>query len=271
MTHDDRFVDLPSSPLLPDRHPVRLRYREYGAGRPLLFLHGGWGYEIYPFDRQIAALDDRVRIIIPDRTGYGRSPRMHSLPPDFHDRAAGETVALLDAMGLSRAVLWGHSDGAVIALKIGLSAPERCAALVCEATHFYRVKPASRAFFEGMLQNPDGLGVRVTAILARDHGDSYWRELISLNGRAWREIADSAAGPRDDLYGGRLGSLTVPALLIHGRRDPRTEPDELDAIRRAAPRIRLHVIEEGGHSPHSEAASAEATTRAAERFLAQHQ
>ena len=51
------FVEVVSSELAPDVSPVRIHYREAGGGPPLVILHGGWGYEIYPFDRQIAALD----------------------------------------------------------------------------------------------------------------------------------------------------------------------------------------------------------------------
>ena len=40
------FVELPSSPLAPGVAPVRIHYREHGICRPLLILHGGWGYEI---------------------------------------------------------------------------------------------------------------------------------------------------------------------------------------------------------------------------------
>ncbi len=40
----------------PGRTPIFLR--EHGTGFPLLFLHGGWGYEVYPFDAQIAALEE---------------------------------------------------------------------------------------------------------------------------------------------------------------------------------------------------------------------
>lgn len=43
--------------------PVRVHYREAGAGRPIVILHGGWGYEIYPFDRQIAALAETHRVV----------------------------------------------------------------------------------------------------------------------------------------------------------------------------------------------------------------
>src|SRR5262249_4390615 len=57
---------------------ARIYCRDTGAGSPLLFLHGGWGYEVYPFDRQIEALGGKYRILIPDRTGYGRSPRITS-------------------------------------------------------------------------------------------------------------------------------------------------------------------------------------------------
>src|SRR4051795_5717722 len=115
---------LPSSPLAPGIAPVAIHYREFGAGPPVVVLHGGWGYEIYPFDRQIAALSRTHRIVIPDRTGYGRSPRLTRQEPDFHSRAAVETFAAIEALGLERPVLWGHSDGAVIALLIGLAHPD---------------------------------------------------------------------------------------------------------------------------------------------------
>ena len=45
-------------------------------------------------------------------------------------RAAEETVALLDALGIDRAMLWGHSDGAVIALRMAIHSPKRVAAVV---------------------------------------------------------------------------------------------------------------------------------------------
>ena len=78
---------------------VRDVAREAATAEPLLVLHGGWGYEFYPFDAQIAELTDR-RIVIPDRTGYGKSPHLAALPPGFHHRAAAEHEALLDALAI---------------------------------------------------------------------------------------------------------------------------------------------------------------------------
>lgn len=261
------LVTIVESPLAPDISPVEIHYRESGSGRPLVFLHGGWGYEIYPFDRQVEAFGDRFRILIPDRTGYGRSMRLTHVPIDFHARAAVETVGLLDALHIERPVLWGHSDGAVIAAKIGLTEQDRISGLILEAFHFYRVKPGSREFFSVMADDPGLLGERVVGTLSQEHGEDYWHTLIVMNGKAWLGIADEAANSEDDLYDGKLSELRVPALFIHGSRDPRTEPGEMDAVRVQLPSARIEIIEGGGHSPHSESASASKSNQVASEFL----
>jgi pimeloyl-ACP methyl ester carboxylesterase len=281
----DVILDLDESALAPGVSPVRIHYREAGAGRPLIVLHGGWGHDIYPFDHQIAALSADHRIVIPDRTGYGGSGRLARQETDFHHRAAAETFAVVEALGLERPAVWGHSDGAVIALLMGLALPGRLSALIVEATHLFRSKPASRRFFETMMTHPDSLGERVTATLAREHGER-WHELIRTNGDAWLRIASERTRPDEDLYAraavdggatpGGLDTLRVPALVIHGAKDPRTEPGELDALRAtldrspAASQHRIAILPEGGHSPHSERATAGETTAIAREFLHDH-
>lgn len=260
-------ISIDHSPLAPERREVEIFYRESGQGSVMIHLHGGWGYGVYPFDRQIEAFQNDFRIIIPDRSGYGRSMRMKNFPADFHLCASQEMMRVLDAIGIERAVLWGHSDGAVIAAMMGLSAPDRFAGLILEAFHLYRDKPGSRQFFETMAENPDALGERVCKVLSEDHGEDYWRELILMNGRAWIDIAQESRHPKDDLYDGRLAELSVPTLFIHGSRDPRTEPDELDAVRQQLPEAQMHIIEGGGHTPHAESASFAEANRAAQEFI----
>jgi pimeloyl-ACP methyl ester carboxylesterase len=261
------FVSLPESPLVPEKSEVAIYYREAGKGTPMLFLHGGWGYEIYPFDKQIEALADRFRILIPDRSGYGRSTRISHLPTDFHHRAAVEMRRFLDLLRVERAVLWGHSDGAVIAVLMALNEPDRFAGVILEAFHYYKVKDGSRGFFEAMAQNPEGLGERIPATLAREHGEDYWKQIILLNGEAWLRISTESTHPGEDLYGGRLSRLKPPAIFIHGARDPRTEPDELDRVRAALPQVPIHLIDAGKHSPHSESAAFAESTQIAGTFL----
>ena len=256
-------VAIDSSPLLPGTRPIELRYQEGGRGTPLLLLHGGWGYGFYPHDDAIAKLDRRF--VVPDRTGYGGSPHIAELPPKFHLAAAIETEKLLDALRITRSVLWGHSDGAVIATILALRHPERYDGIIVEAIHLDREKPRSRDFFEQMINDPDAFGERVTRKLADEHGEDYWRTIIRAGGRAWRDIA---ATPNEDFYDRRLGELRVPMLVVHGADDPRTEPGELDRIRREVPSARIEMIEGGGHSPHSTRATAAQVTEIVDRFLA---
>ncbi len=243
--------------------PARIYYREAGAGIPLVFLHGGWGYEVYPFDRAIEALSGRFRILIPDRSGYGRSTSIAKLPADFHRRAATETARFLDALNIERAVLWGHSDGAVIAALLALDAPQRVSGVILEAFHYTKAKTGSVDFFRAMISAPDTVGGRASSALARDHGEE-WRKVLERNATAWLEIVQAGSG---DLYGGRLSELRVPALFIHGGHDPRTEPGDLEAIRRQLPQAEIRILEEAGHSPHSEPGSAEECVRIAGEFL----
>jgi pimeloyl-ACP methyl ester carboxylesterase len=245
------FVVVAQSSLVPDRAPARIAYRCAGPADapPLVFLHGGWGYEMYPFDRQIARFSARWFVVVPDRSGYGVSPPLSFLPTDFHRRAVDETLAVVDALALDRPVLWGHSDGAIIALRLALARPDRVRAAIAEATHFFRRKPSSQTFFENVIAST------ASTPIMRAHAE------------AWLRIGAEAPSPSADFYDGQLGAIAVPALVVHGGRDPRTESGEIDALRRAAPMVQIRIFDGAGHSPHSEAASMDAVTETAAGFL----
>ena len=168
---------------------------------------------------------------------------------DFHRRAAEETLLVLDALGIERAVLWGHSDGAVIAAMIGLSAPQRCERLILEAFHFYRDKPGSRSFFSGFANHPENVNEKMQSLLVADHGAERWSEVVQRNCRVWLKLA---AGWAQDLYDGRLREMKVPVTFVHGRHDPRTEPGEIERAHEALAGAQARFIENGRHSPHSE-------------------
>jgi pimeloyl-ACP methyl ester carboxylesterase len=248
--------------------PIEIYYRDEGEGLPLVLLHGGWGYSLNPFNRQIEKLRHGFRIVCPDRSGYGRSSRLASdLPTDFHYRAAVETLNLLDALNIESAYLWGHSDGAVIAAIIGFTAPRRVRGLILEAFHYFRMKPRSREFFEALADRPESFGAELCERFALEFGADDWQQFITGHAKAWLQIASASSGKEDDLYDGRLREIVAPTLFIYGRLDPRTEPGELEAVAAQLPGVRMQILDTGGHSPHSEIASADLVTKIAGEFL----
>ncbi len=250
-------LELKESPHAPGVSPVRIHYREAGAGRPVVFLHGGWGYGYYPIDRQMEEFGARFQFLIPDRTGYGKSSRVTGAAPmDFHRRAAEEMSGFLAGLGIEKCTLWGHSDGAVIAAMMGLAEPKRYEGIVLEAFHFYKRKKGSTGFFERLAVDAMVLGERTRKRLAADHGEAHWKEVVERNAEVWVRIGKSSRREDEDLYDGQLGKLAVPTLFVHGRQDPRTEPGEVERAGQLVAGSMARIIEEGKHCPHSETAAA---------------
>jgi pimeloyl-ACP methyl ester carboxylesterase len=104
-----------------------LAVADTGTGQPVLLLHGlasthRWWDLVVP---RLAG----YRVVRFDHRGHGES----DAPPSGYriDRLAADALGLLDALGLHRAVLAGHSLGAAVALRIAAAAPDRVSALAC--------------------------------------------------------------------------------------------------------------------------------------------
>jgi pimeloyl-ACP methyl ester carboxylesterase len=127
-----------------------VEYAEIGSGPPVLLLHGGLGgwdqglvlgvpllsdpEEQVDYQRAVregdALLRDRFTLISPSRVGYLRTPLSTGRTPA---EGADAAAALLDQLGLTRALVVGVSGGGPTALEFALRHPARCAALVMVA------------------------------------------------------------------------------------------------------------------------------------------
>jgi pimeloyl-ACP methyl ester carboxylesterase len=99
---------------------------EHGSGRPLVFLHGGLA-DHRSAALTVGALASRCRVITPDLRGGGRS--VYAGPLSW-DLLADDIAALLDRLGLERAVVGGTSAGSGCALRMALRHPARVAGLI---------------------------------------------------------------------------------------------------------------------------------------------
>ncbi len=92
-----------------------------GSGEPILLLHGGLITK-ETLSNQADELSKNYRIILPERRGHGRTA---DLDGDItYENMADDTVALMENLGIQRAVLCGHSDGANVAMLIAIKRPE---------------------------------------------------------------------------------------------------------------------------------------------------
>ena len=132
-----------------------LGYDLGGAGDPaLLFLHG-WCCDRTFFAPQFDYFSATHRVVSVDLPGCGES----AVPSEYSIEAfASEVGELAGALGLGRAVVFGHSLGALIALVLAQQTPQFVAAVV-----MVDPPPISREVWEGlaaqlmpMLEGPDG-------------------------------------------------------------------------------------------------------------------
>lgn len=214
-------------------------------GPALLFIHGAggshqhWGYQL----NDLATL---ARIIAPDLPGYGRSP---GPAPDTIARYADQLLALLDTLGISRAVLAGHSMGAAIALHLAIEQPARVAGLaLLGGGARMRVAPA---FIDGLERDPPATTEQISAYLYDTEAPP---ELVA-EGRAAFQHNDPATLRNSfiacDLFDVRehLTTVTCPTLIICGEHDQMTPPKLSTALQAAISNARLELLPDTGHMP----------------------
>jgi pimeloyl-ACP methyl ester carboxylesterase len=137
---EDRWMTIPKPPAMPEAassgmaevNGIQMYYATYGAGDPVLLIHGGLGNaDIWA--NQVADLMRDHLVIVADSRGHGRSTRTEE--PFGYDLMASDYLALLDVLKVDKVDLVGWSDGGIIGLDIAMSHPERLDHLFAHAAN----------------------------------------------------------------------------------------------------------------------------------------
>jgi pimeloyl-ACP methyl ester carboxylesterase len=208
-----------------------------------VLLHEGLGsIELWrDFPQQLAAATGRA-VVAYSRYGHGRSDRLEEARAAgyMHDEARVVLPELLRSLGLEAPVLFGHSDGASIALIYAASAPAGATALVLEAPHVF-VEPLTVRSIE--IAREAAAGGDLLEKLGRYHADAaatFW---------GWNDIwlhPDFSTWNITAL----LPAIRVPLLLLQGRDDEYGTAAQLTAIADAIPHAAALLLDDCGHSPH---------------------
>lgn len=243
--------------------PFRFHYLHRGGGRPLLMIHGG-GIWLYSFRHNVGPLSRRFSVYVPDMPGYGFSSVGERAPMDNGTmvRAIG---AFMDAMGIAKASLAGHSWGGGWALDFAEACPGRVEKLVLIDTAGLDVPDA----FEWELLKLPVIGPLLFSLLTpgivrknlpksfynRDLADEEMAREVFLN---FRDRKNRNAQAR---HAGKLSwkqteaglrSLPHPVLLIWGQEDRYLPVRLVERFRSRIRNLRIEIIPRSGHAPHEE-------------------
>ncbi len=253
---------------------MTMHHEEAGHGVPLLLIHG------FPHDHtlwrpQLDGLHDAARVIAPDLRGFGIVEEVpHVMTMDDH---AADIKALLDRLGIAKAVIGGLSMGGYVALAFAANYPEALLGLVLSNTRAVadseqaregRYVTAQKALDEGMapiaesmlpkmitersaLANPD-LSMAVENLIARQSPEAV---AAAARGMAIRPDRTPM-----------LATINVPVLVITGSADTLIPPAESEAMAVKIPDSEVVVIPDVAHLSNLE--DPEAFNSAVRRFLA---
>lgn len=245
---------------------LKLAPADFEGGVPLLLIHGfGGDLNNWLFNHAELARERAVYAI--DLPGHGGSTK--AIDDASFEGLAATILAALDALGLERVALAGHSLGGALALELALRHPERVHAVVTLCAAGFGDAP-NTAYIEGFLKADKRKDLKPAAELLFANKDLVTRDMLEdmirfkrLDGvaAALGAIAAHALSAIPD-FRDRLGDLKAPLLALFGAEDRVIALPDLSTLGG-----RAHVLPDSGHMAHMEAA--QEVNRLIDAFLAE--
>lgn len=228
----------------------------HGEGQPVALLHG-WGAHsglIWPLVERFAPLG--YRCFVPDLPGFGQS----AAPPgawSVFDYAAW-VLAYLDANGLERVHLFGHSFGGRLGLILGAEHPERLMKMALADSAGVRSKPSTSGSlrlkaYKAALNTLRGMGLQAQADKLRTwYGNRYGSADYKAAAGVMRETFVKVVN--EDLLP-FAARVKVSTLLFWGDQDADTPLEQGKLLEQTIPDAGLVVWEGAGHYSYLERAA----------------
>jgi pimeloyl-ACP methyl ester carboxylesterase len=212
----------------------------------IVLLHEGLGsvalWRDFP---PLLAARTRCAVVAYSRRGYGASdPLAGPREPDYMHREATEVLPdVLDALAIERPILFGHSDGASIAIVFAGTFPERVRALVLEAPHVF-VEEISLRSIAAAREAWETTDLRARLGRYHQHVEGAFRgwndAWLDPRFRDWNIEAEAAR-------------ISAPVLVIQGEDDEYGTLAQVESIAARVPHVQTVVLPDTGHSPHRDA------------------
>jgi 2-succinyl-6-hydroxy-2,4-cyclohexadiene-1-carboxylate synthase len=245
---------------------LRWEVRAYGAGTPLLLIHGFTGRGT-SWAGHAAVFARSFRVVVVDLPGHGRSAT-GDVRRMTVERTADDLATILRRLGAAPADVIGYSLGARIALRLAVAHPDVVRRLVLESPSPGIADPATRnerrAADDALADRIERDGV--PAFVAEWEAQPIFATQATLPpARAARirsiRLSNRPDGLASSLRGAgqgvmeplvdRLGEVRAATLVISGALDLRARP-RAEAVAARIPGARLAILDGSGHTPHDE-------------------
>ena len=236
-----QWMTLPPTPTLPTAtesgyapvNGVKIWYAVFGAGEPVILLHGGLGNSNY-WGNQVPELAKHYKVIVMDSRGHGRSTRNEE--PYGYDLMASDVVGLLDYLKIDKTALVGWSDGGILGLDIALHHPERLTKLFAFAanTNPDEVKDISKSdVFNAYIERA---GKEYEALSATP---TEFGAFVDQIAKMWATQPNWTA---DDMK-----KITVPTWIVDGDRDEAIKRENTEFMADNIPGAGLLILPNVSH------------------------
>ena len=228
---------------------LQMYYEAYGAGQPLILLHGGTA-TVGSWHDQIPAFARHFRTIAIDSRGHGKTDNPSG--ELSYAAMADDVAAFIRAMKINAPIVLGFSDGAQIALEFALRHPGLARALVLGGAYYRfskQYQDGLRRFgFEGPDENggtahirevPDEWAESLRQEHARAGDPDYWKTLMDQIAVLWWT-------PLNYTFEDFL-KISVPTLIVSGDREEASEVEQSVEMYRMIPKAELFIVPNAGH------------------------
>jgi pimeloyl-ACP methyl ester carboxylesterase len=256
---------------------VRLHYVERGAGPPLVLLHGN-GSMIQDFESSglIDLAARNYRVIVFDRPGFGHSDRPRNVV--WTPAAQAELInSALERLGVSHAIVLGHSWGASVAVALALKYPRLVQGLVLASGYYYPTfRPDVVAVSAPAVPLVgDVLRYTIAPVVSRvmwpllmtkifgprpvpEKFEGFPKEMALRPSQIRASAAESALMIPDAFqFRDQYANLKMPVVIVAGEEDRLIDIDtQSEQLHRDVPQSRFHRVPGTGHMIHQTATGA---------------
>jgi pimeloyl-ACP methyl ester carboxylesterase len=251
---------------------MKLFYRKYGNGPPLVILHGLYGSS----DNWVTIarkISDSFTVYLPDQRNHGQSPHssVHNYNTLSHD-----LFEFVEDLNIGKFILAGHSMGGKVAVSFALKWPERINSLIVIDISPFRSAKNDKLFYEQHREILETiLSIKLSDLRSRNEAEALLAERIKsdkVRGFLLKNLKRTDAGPFEWKLNAKslldnLDNITdeiilpapdiipvtgFPVIFIKGEDSDYLQLTELKEIQRIFPTAEIINVKNAGHWLHAD-------------------